>query len=175
MTGDTRPPAPADAPPPATSTSRADQVTALAAYLVANRGLFTDEALDQAALDGGYPKDVLAEARARAGADPTPAIRQRARRWVLAAYGVTFLLLVLGMFANPAARSYGGNVIGTMILAFSLGLALAIALWVVRRARPSPDVTGATVMTGILAIPILLLVIVAGMCVATGLPIPRSY
>jgi len=28
-------------------------------------------------------------------------------------------------------------------------------------------------MTGILAIPIILLVVVAGLCVATGLPIPR--
>jgi hypothetical protein len=173
MTGQTPPPSPADAPPAATTTSRADQVAALAAYLAANHGRFTDEALDKAALDAGYPKDVLAEARAARAADPAVAIRQRARRWVLAAYGITFLLLVFGMFTNPAARTYGGSLIGAIVLALTLGLALAIALFVVRRCRPNLADTGAMVMTGILAIPIILLVIVAGLCVATGLPIPR--
>ena len=94
---------------------------------------------------------------------------------MLAAYGITFVVLMVGMFANPAARSYGGSVIGAIVLALALGLALAIALFVVRRSRPSPDATGAMVMTGILAIPVILLVVVAGLCVATGLPIPRPY
>jgi hypothetical protein len=173
MTNETPPPAPSDVPPSATSGSRADQVSALAAYLAANQGRFTDAALEQAALDAGYPKDVLAEARAARAADPAVAIRQRARRWVLAAYGITFVLLLLGMFANPAARAYGGSVIGAIVLALTLGLALAIALFVVRRSRPNIAETGAMVMTGILAIPVILLVVVAGLCVATGLPIPR--
>lgn len=175
MTNEAPQPSPADAPPLATSTSRADQVAALAAYLAANHGRFTDEALETAALDAGYPKDVLTEARAARAADPAFAIRQRARRWVLAAYGIVFLLLLLGMFINPAARTYGGSVIGAIVLALTLGLALAIALFVVRRSRPNTAETGAMVMTGILAIPIVLLVVVAGLCVATGLPIPRSY
>jgi hypothetical protein len=172
MTEATRPPEPAEPPPSTTTSSRADQVSALAAYLAANHGRFTDEALDQAALDAGYPKDVLAEARAARGADPAVAIRQRARRWVLAAYGITFLLLLVGMFANPAAGRYGGSVIGAIVLTLTLGLALAIALFAVRRSRPSTAGTGAMVMTGILAIPVILLVVVAGLCVATGLPIP---
>jgi hypothetical protein len=169
------PPPTADAPPPAASTSRTEQVAALAAYLAANHGRFTDEALEKAALDRGYSSDVLAEARAARPADPGDAIRRRARRWVLAAYGITFVLLLIGMFANPAARTYGGNVIGAIVLALALGLALAIALFVVRRSRPGSAETGAMVMTGILAIPVILLVVVAGLCVATGLPIPRSY
>jgi len=173
MTQGAPPPSPSETPPPAASTSRADQVAALAAYLAANQGRFTDEALEQAALDAGYPKDVLVEARAERAADPAVGIRQRARRWVLAAYGITFVVLVIGMFANPVGRTYGGNVIGAIVLALTLGLALAIALFVVRRSRPSPDATGAMVMTGILAIPVILLVVVAGLCVATGLPIPR--
>jgi len=173
VTNETQPTAPSQPPPSATSGSRADQVSALAAYLVANHGRFTDDALERAALDAGYPEDVLTEARAARSADPAVAIRERARRWVLAAYGITFVLLLLGMFINPAARTYGGSVIGAIVLALTLGLALAIALFAVRRSRPNIAATGAMVMTGILAIPIILLVVVAGLCVATGLPIPR--
>ena len=152
MSNETSPTAPSQ-PPSATSGSRADQVSALAAYLAANHGRFTDDALELAALEAGYPEDVLMEARAARSSDPAVAIRERARRWVLAAYGITFVLLLLGMFINPAARTYGGSVIGAIVLALTLGLALAIALFAVRRSRPNIAAAGVMVMTGILAIP----------------------
>ena len=128
----------------------------------------------QAARDRGYPEDVLEEARARARARTAAApARQRARRWVLLAYLITFALLTAGMLASENSRQYGAAYIGTVVLAVTLGVALLLSLWWLRW-RGSRDPSGAGV-AGLLSLPVLLLVGVAGSCLATGLPIPRPY
>jgi predicted permease len=141
---------------------------ALIAYLEANRGKFTDEALTEALMKEGYSKEaVVAGFAAIAAADASKPVRARARNLVLAAYGITYAVLVLGMLTTSA--NYGAGGIGTAVLTLTLGLALAISLWVVRRSKGKVD-GGAMVMAGMLAVPVILLVIVAGLCVATGLP-----
>jgi hypothetical protein len=104
------------------------------------------------------------------GVEAAAPVRQRARRIVLVAYLVTYAVLVAGMLLNPA--TFGGNIVGIMILTPVLGVALLIALVLVGRARARAGAELA--IAGVLAIPIILLVVVAGICVASGLPIPRA-
>jgi hypothetical protein len=161
---------PAPAPNPEQPTG------SLARYLDTNSGRYTEEALARAARDAGYPDaavdQALAEARARAAA--AAPVRARATRIVLAAYLITYAVLVAGMFASEYARRYGGHVIGAVILAFLLLLALLISrAWLRSRARRVGDATSA--MAALLSVPIVLLVVVAGLCIGTGYPIPRPY
>ncbi len=171
----TEPNAPAPSPDPGIATptgSHPERVSTVVRYLESNRDRFTEDALVQAARDAGYPDDVLdeARARARAGAAVAP-VRQRARRWILRAYLITFALLTVGMVASEASRQYGAAYIGAVVLAGSLGLALLISLgwlrWLGHRVEHSVGV--------FLSVPVLLLVLVAGSCLATGLPIPRPH
>jgi hypothetical protein len=167
-------PGPSSDPPIVTPTGgRAERVSTLVRYLETNRGRFTEDALMQAARAAGYPDDVLDEARARTRASAGVApVGQRVRRWILVAYLLTFALLTAGMFGSESARRYGGAFIGSIILAATLGVTLLVSLWWLRRqgGRIDPSAAG---LAGLLSLPLLLLVIVAGSCLATGLPIPR--
>jgi hypothetical protein len=157
-------------PPPAFP---GQPVESLARYLEGNRDRFTDEALARAARDAGYSDaaidQAMARIRARAAAAP---VRTRAARAVLGAYLLTYAVLVAGMFASEYSRSYSGHVIGAVILAALLGFALLISRWWLRgRAVKAGD--AATDMAVLLSVPLVLLVVVAGLCISTGLPIPR--
>jgi hypothetical protein len=153
----------------------AERVATVVRYLESNRDRFTEEALVEAARDAGYPDDVLQEARveARASAGAAP-IRQRARRWILVAYLLTFAALTGGMLASEYSRQYGAAYIGAVILAGALGLALVVSLGWLRwqGAKVGQSAAGAAVL---LSVPAVLLVVIAGTCLATGLPIPRPY
>jgi len=172
----TEPKAPAPSPDQLIVTptgGHAERVSTVARYLETNRDRFTEDALIKAARDRGYPDDVLEEARARARASATAApVRQRARRWVLIAYLVTFALLTVGMLASEYSRSYGAAYIGTVVLAGTLGIALLVSLGWLRwqGGKVGQSAAGAALL---LSIPVVLLVVVAGTCLATGLPIPR--
>ena len=172
----TEPKAPAPSPDQLIVTptgGHAERVSTVARYLETNRDRFTEDALIKAARDRGYPDDVLEEARATARASATAApVAHRARRWVLIAYLVTFALLTVGMLASEYSRSYGAAYIGTVVLAGTLGIALLVSLgWLRWQGRKvGRSAAGAAVL---LSIPVVLLVVVAGSCLATGLPIPR--
>ena len=174
----TEPNAPAPLPDPRIVTptgGHAERVKTVARYLESNRDRFTEDALVRAARDAGYPDDVLEEARGRARASAAAApITQRARRWILIAYLLTFAVLTIGMLASESAQRYGGAYIGTVVLAGTLGLAYLISKAWLRWQGSDVDrsVTGAVVL---LSVPVVLLVVVAGSCLATGLPIPRPY
>jgi hypothetical protein len=159
-------------PPPAFP---GQPVASLARYLEVNRDRFTDEALARAARDAGYTDAAIDEAmagvRARAAAAP---VRTRATRAVLGAYLLTYAVLVGGMFASEFARKYGGHVVGAIILAALLGFALLISRWWLRRGAVKAG-DAATGMAVLLSVPLVLLVVVAGLCIATGYPIPRPY
>jgi hypothetical protein len=153
---------------------RAYRVGLVTSYLETNRARFTEDALVQAARARGYPEDVVEEARLRARANEASApIRQRARRWIQIAYLVTFAVLTIGILANESLRFPGSyNWIGIPALALTLGLALLVSFaWLRRRGGRAGD--AATGIVVYLSVPIVLLVTVAGVCVATGLPIPR--
>ena len=154
---------------------RAHRVWLVTSYLETNRARFTEEALVQAARSRGYTEDVVEEARLRARAiqDSAPT-RLRARRWIVAAYALTFATLTIGMVIKGTAPGYGGMTgPGTLTLAVSLGLALLLSLgWL--RSRRGHVGDGATGLIVLFSVPLVLLVTVAGVCVATGLPIPRA-
>lgn len=151
---------------------QSSRTTTLALYLEANRGRFTDEALAGRATEAGYTGEEIDQATEllRSVEAATP-VRKRARQVVLAAYLVTYAVLVAGMAVNPS--TYGAGTIGIIVLTVVLGTSLAIALALVRRARPRAGAELA--LAGVLAVPVILLVVVAGLCVGTGLPIPRAY
>ncbi len=154
---------------------RAYHVGVVTKYFETNRARVTEEALVEAARARGYPEDVVEEARARARANETSApTRLRARRWIVAAYLLTFGALTIGMFINTQAAGYGTGVIGMAFLAMTLGLAFLLSLgWLRWRGAKVVDPTMGTVM--LLSLPLVLLVVVAGICVASGLPIPGTF
>jgi cation transport ATPase len=175
MTEPTVPPA---SPEPRIATptgGHAERVSTVARYLETNRDRFTEDALVRAARDAGYPEDVLdaAKARARASAAAAP-VRQRARRWILIAYLATFAVLTAGMLLSEYSRQYGASYIGTVVLAAALGLAFLLSLgWLRWRGSKVEQSTAGVAL--LLSVPVVLLVVVAGSCLATGLPIPRPY
>jgi predicted small integral membrane protein len=171
---------PADAAPPLEDRAtkprarRAYHLGLVTRYLETNRGQFTEEALVEAARAQGYPEDVVEEARLRARANEASApIRKRARRWVQAAYLATFAVLTTGMLVSEYAQRSSSSYIGTAVLTVTLGLALVASLAWLRRGGKVGDGPGGIVV--LLSVPIVLLVTVAGLCVASGLPIPRPY
>ena len=159
-------------PPPAVP---GQPVESLGRYLEAHGDRFTDEVLARAARDAGYSDAAIDQARAvvreRAAAAP---VRTRATQAVLGAYLLTFAVLVAGMFASEYSRRYGGHVIGAVVLATLLGFALLISRWWLRR-QPVKAGDAATGMAVLLSVPLVLLVVVAGLCISTGYPIPRPY
>ena len=152
---------------------RGYQLGLVTTYFESNRASFTEDALAQAARAQGYPEDVVEEARLRARANEASApIRHRARRWIQIAYLLTFAVLTIGILANESLRFTGSyNWIGIPALALILGLALLASFAWLRGRRTVGVGPGGIVV--LLSVPIVLLVTVAGVCVATGLPIPR--
>jgi hypothetical protein len=175
MTESTPPTSPDATPTAAPAAYPGQSAESLSRYLEVHAASFTQEALARAARDAGYSDADIDQAaallRARAAAAP---VRSRASRVVLVAYLSTFAVLAGGMFASEYARQYGGHVIGSVILAVTLGLALLIARWWVR-ARSGRAGDTAAGMAVLLSVPFVLLVIVAGLCIGTGMPIPRAY
>lgn len=148
--------------------SREEQLARVLRYFERNYGRFTEEAMVRRVRESGYPDDVIEEGRARLRTlDASQPTRSRARGWIYGAYLLTFVVLVTGMFTNES-QSYGA--IGVAILAVTLGLAFLIARsWLGWRGRKLTDAT--TGFAVLLSVPLVLLVIVAGLCVASGMPI----
>lgn len=174
----TEPNVPTPSPDPRLATptgGHAERVSTVVRYLERNRDRFTEDALVQAARDAGYADDVLEEARAMARVSAAAApVRQRARRWVLVAYLLTFAVLTAGMLASEDARRSGTAYIAGVVLAAALGLALLVSLGWLRWQGSKVELSTAGAVL-LLSVPVVLLVVVAGSCLATGLPIPRPY
>jgi hypothetical protein len=153
--------------PPTEGSNR--NLPGLNAYLSQYHGKFTDEVLTATLLKEGYARaDIEAGLGQLSGADVSAPVRARARRSVQWAYGITYAVLVVGMFANQP----GTVLIGAVVLGISLGLAFALSTWWLGwRGRKVVNLTTATAV--LVSVPVILLVIVAGTCVATGLPVPH--
>ena len=173
-------PAPEPMPgmPPGTDPSPAPPVSrhgtrGLKAYLDENRSRFTEDALKAATIEAGWDEQVvdtlLGKVRAAERSRP---LRARAWRIVLILYVAAFLVLSAGMLVNPAARVYGGAVIGIVVLAVALLVTAGLGRLWLRRKGISPAMSSGDLMI-LLAVPVILWLAVAGICVATGLPIPR--
>jgi len=75
--------------------------------------------------------------------------------------------LLLGLFGVGTLGS--GNVGGFLLLATAIAL-----LVLVYRRGSVPTTRSTATLAALLSVPVILLVIVAGLCIATGLPIPRA-
>ena len=163
------PPAEPPAEPPARD------LTALNAYVAQYYGRYTDAALiDHLMSVGNQRADIEAALRTAAAADRVGPVNARAKTIVRLLYLVTYGLLVFGMLTSSRGFDYGAGLIGTIVLTIVLGIAFLIARgwlgW-----RGSRDRASAPGLISLLAIPLVLLVLVAGSCLATGMPLPTTY
>ena len=149
-----------------------EHVRVLAEHFLRYRRTHTAEALGRAALTAGYSQEEIVAAinRVEAGlaaieaSAPKRALAQRA---ILAAYGLTYLVLAVALLNQ--ANLYGFGAIAVFILTPVLGLALLISMVWARWsgwARRGASVNIAV----ILSLPVILLVLVAGSCVVTTFP-----
>jgi len=146
-----------------------DRIGALSEYFAKGADQYTPEALRRAARESGFSPDEIEQAYARAeerrrAEELARPIRRRARWIVLAAYG-----LVLAVFAVPfltVPSRYGVGQVALVVLAIVLGISLLISRSWINRRRPSADQTERALLT-MLAVPFVLLVAVAGLCVAS--------
>jgi hypothetical protein len=149
-----------------------DRVGSLAAYFVDHAGRFTPEALHQAARDGGFSPEEIEAADARAvtaltAAEATRPTRTLARRVVLVVYGLVYAAFAVALVTSSSL--YGAGVIALVILTIVLGIALWVSLaWINRRGRKTVNPDGA--LATMLVVPVVLLVAVSGLCVATTRP-----
>lgn len=149
-----------------------DRVASLGEYFLAGADRYTPEALRHAASESGFSPDEIDLAYGRAierqrDEAVTGPIRRRARRTVLAAYGLVYATFVAA-FLTVAYR-LGAGIIAIIILSLVLLVALSISLaWVDRRRLAADQVQGA--MLALLAVPFVLLFAVAGLCVAGTTP-----
>jgi len=149
-----------------------DRIAALSEYFAKGADEYTPEALRRAASESGFSPDEIEQAYARAeerrrANDSVRPIRRRARRVVLAAYGLVYLVFAV-LFLTSSNR-YGGGVIALIILTIVLGIALLISVAWVNRRRPTAEQLEGALAT-MLALPLILLVAVAGLCVASSGP-----
>jgi hypothetical protein len=123
---------------------------------------FTAEALRQASLEAGYTPEEIAQASDHADrAAAVRPIRARARWIVLGAYALVWVLFAMVYLTRDYA--YGSGVVLQGILTISLLITLGISLLWVRWRRPDPSTVGRATAV-FLALPVVLLVGVAGLC-----------
>jgi hypothetical protein len=165
---------PAPVPPPPGSSSGAlgsgDRAAAparqLEEYFAANRGRYTDEALSAAARAAGYADADIAAGLTRARArDVTRPVQARARTLIRGAYVVVFVVLVAAMAVNSGVAF----AIGTVVLLITMLFGLALSQYLIRNAAAD------AALAMVLALPVVFLIVIAGACIATGLPFtPRG-
>lgn len=149
-----------------------DRVGSLAAYFVDHSGRYTHDALHQAARDGGFsPEEIeAADARAAIALQAAEAIRPTrtlARRVVLVVYGLVYAAFAVALVTSTSL--YGAGVIALVILTIVLGIALWSSFaWINRRGRKTVRPDGA--LATMLVVPVVLLVAVSGLCIATTRP-----
>jgi hypothetical protein len=165
-------PAPGSTPaqaPPEPPAGEAARRTVLESHFRSHDGPFTRFALEQAARAAGYSDNDIAAAWSAidledAGRAPAARSAFIARLVILVLYLATFFLFVAG--SDLGSRTSG---VGTGILAVTMLLVGTVSLLLVgRRKVVSRNLSAA--VAGLLAVPFILLVIVAGLCVATTGP-----
>jgi hypothetical protein len=142
---------------PAVPRPTSEGAGAIDAYIEANQDRFTPDALEAALVAAGHDREAAnAAIRRVASRRAAGAAKGRARRVVVIAYGLVYLVLVAGLLGGP--YNYGEGTIGAVILTIMLGIALAIGLWWIGRRRTSAS------MGGLLVLPLVLLIAIGGIC-----------
>ncbi len=170
MTNSDEPPAESNPPVPhknweGRSLSRADS---LADWIGRHQRSFTKQALERAALEAGYSAEAFDEANRvlearevkRAALRPIKTTSQRLTLVAYALVWVGFATVYLGNY--PASVFVSGPAL-QQILTVSLGIGLGISLLLIRLGRPDPA-RPLRAMALLLAIPVILLLGVAGLC-----------
>lgn len=143
------------------------RIVALVAWWHEHRDTYTPDALARSAREAGYDETEIAKVEAivdqQAGVPAAP-VRRRATLIVLLAYGLTYLFFGIGFLGPTAQSAY--SAFAFVILTPVLALALLVSIILLRR-RPRAQAAGATVASFLVA-PLILLLIVAGLCVATA-------
>jgi hypothetical protein len=150
-----------------------DRARLLANHFRTYAGTHTTESLGRAAMAAGYSHEEVLAAIARveasfAAAEASAPKRALAQRAILAAYGVTYLVLAVALLTQRNAYGYGS--IALFILTVVLGLALLLSMLWARRSRWVDQGTSVNIAV-ILSLPVILLVLVAGSCVVTTFPL----
>jgi hypothetical protein len=150
---------------------RQDRIASLSEYFVANADRYVPGALRQAASDAGFNPGEIEEAYSRAATrhrdELSRPIRSRARWIVIVAYGLVYLAFAIAFLTFR--NRIGGGPIALVFLTIALGIALWISFaWVNRRRPSAAQLPGA--MLVMLALPMVLLIAVAGLCVASTGP-----
>lgn len=162
-------PAPADRPSeaPRPASDPSDRLEVLAAYFERNEGRYTTEALRQRAVEAYSADEIegaiaLAERHRRAvhAIGPT---KTRARWIIVAAYVIVWLPFAwVFLTTGPGGGlDFGQLMLAILTVSLIIGLLLSMA-WVSRR-RPDPTQIGRA-MVGLLVVPVILLLGVAGIC-----------
>lgn len=149
-----------------------NRVAALSDYFLAGAGRYTPEALRQAASESGFSPEEIEEAYGRAAKrqrdeESSRPVRRRARWIVLAAYGLVYAALAVAFLGTD--DRYGFATIALIVLTVVLGVALLISINWVRGRRPSAGQLQGAMLT-MLAFPLVLLLSVAGLCIAMTQP-----
>jgi hypothetical protein len=141
----------------------------LADWVGRHRQSFTNQALQRAALEAGYSAEAFEDANRVLEArenkrEALGPIKTTSIRLTLVAYTIVwvgFAAVFLGNY-TPSAYIPPGSVM-QQILTVSLGIALGISLLLIRLGHPDPG-RPLRAMTLLLAIPVILLLGVAGLC-----------
>ena len=149
-----------------------DRVGSLSEYFGAGAERYTPEALRQAASEAGYSQAEIDEAYGRAtkrqrDEELSRPLRRRARSVVLVAYGLVYAAFFVAFLGYE--NRYGAATISLIVLTIVLGMALLISIRWVRGRRPTPEQLQDGMFT-MLVLPLVLLVSVAGLCIATTQP-----
>jgi hypothetical protein len=142
------------------------RVEQLATWIEAIRPGFTDAAIERSAVAGGFTAEefrealVLAEASQHRGEAMAP-IRSKAKRIILAAYGIVWLLFAIPYLVRPT--TYGAGPIEQGILTISLTIGLVISAVVMRALHPDPARVGRALVI-LLVVPVIVLLVIGGLC-----------
>ena len=146
-----------------------DRVASLSEYFLAGAERYTPEALRQAASEAGYGSAEIEEAyglatKRQRDEEVFGPIRTRAYRIVLAAYGLLLVAFAVPLLTVPSAFNWSHAAL--LILAIMLGISLLISrTWIRSRHRSADEVEGA--LLTLLAVPIVLLIAIGGLCAAS--------
>jgi len=149
-----------------------DRVASLSDYFLAGAERYTPAALRQAASEAGFSAAEIDDAYARATSrqrdeELARPLRRRARWVVLAAYGLVYAVFFVAFLGYE--NRYGAATISLIVLTVVLGVALLISIQWVRGRRPTAERLQGAMVT-MLSLPLVLLVSVAGLCIATTRP-----
>lgn len=147
-------------------------MAALTAYVEVNRERFTEAALRAAALDAGYTAAEFDAAWPAFGwRRPQDAIPSRTRGRVVAGTIVAFVVGAWLLLSLAESLSATTGIPGAGVMWLVIGIAGAIGWFVLRDRHPSVSKGLGCGVILVAVLPIVLIVAVLGICLATGSPL----